>query len=99
MRYLFKFSLSSVDKTINVIAVDNKNSQHDYTEPLGRWPEGEKQFRHVYARASLCWLLTTPLLGRGTQLVLCVYEKISNIILSYFEYIWLFTVFIVFLLP
>ena len=27
--------------------------QRDDTEPLGRWPEGEKQFRRVLARASL----------------------------------------------
>ena len=35
----------------------------------------------------------------GVWLVLCIYEEISSIILSYFEYIWLFTVFCVFLLP
>ena len=27
--------------------------QRDDTEPLGRWPEGEKQFRRVFARAAL----------------------------------------------
>ena len=73
MRYLFKFSLDSVDKNqrvdniINAIASECNTSsldvtlraqqakivnQRDDTEPLGRWPEGEKQFRHVLQVAS-----------------------------------------------